>query len=111
MKKDLKNTPEETLDPADWTAAQEAAHKIVDDAVRHLSGVRDRPVWQEMPHHVREAFRTPVPDQPTPLPDVYAALTENLLSYPMGNIHPRFWGWYMGAGNFTGALADFHRRH
>jgi len=25
----------------------------------------------------------------------------------MGNIHPRFWGWYMGAGTVTGALADF----
>ena len=25
----------------------------------------------------------------------------------MGNIHPRFWGWYMGASNFTGALGDF----
>jgi glutamate/tyrosine decarboxylase-like PLP-dependent enzyme len=25
----------------------------------------------------------------------------------MGNIHPRFWAWYMGAGCLTGALADF----
>jgi glutamate/tyrosine decarboxylase-like PLP-dependent enzyme len=25
----------------------------------------------------------------------------------MGNIHPRFWSWYMGASNFTGALGDF----
>jgi glutamate/tyrosine decarboxylase-like PLP-dependent enzyme len=25
----------------------------------------------------------------------------------MGNIHPRFWAWFMGAGNFTGALAEF----
>ena len=25
----------------------------------------------------------------------------------MGNIHPQFWGWYMGSGNFTGALGDF----
>ena len=29
------------------------------------------------------------------------------MSYPMGNIHPRFWAWYMGSSNFTGALADF----
>jgi glutamate/tyrosine decarboxylase-like PLP-dependent enzyme len=29
------------------------------------------------------------------------------MSYPMGNIHPRFWGWYMGSSNFTGALGDF----
>jgi glutamate/tyrosine decarboxylase-like PLP-dependent enzyme len=25
----------------------------------------------------------------------------------MGNTHPRFWAWYMGSSNFTGALADF----
>ena len=25
----------------------------------------------------------------------------------MGNIHPRFWGWYMGNGTMIGALADF----
>jgi glutamate/tyrosine decarboxylase-like PLP-dependent enzyme len=29
------------------------------------------------------------------------------MRYPMGNIHPRFFGWYMGSSNFTGALADF----
>jgi glutamate/tyrosine decarboxylase-like PLP-dependent enzyme len=32
---------------------------------------------------------------------------ETILPYPMGNIHPRFWGWYMGAGTVFGALADF----
>ena len=25
----------------------------------------------------------------------------------MGNIHPRFWAWYMGNGTVLGALADF----
>jgi aromatic-L-amino-acid decarboxylase len=25
----------------------------------------------------------------------------------MGNIHPRFWMWYMGSSNFTGAMGDF----
>jgi glutamate/tyrosine decarboxylase-like PLP-dependent enzyme len=28
------------------------------------------------------------------------------MAYPMGNVHPRFWAWYMGAGNFTGALGE-----
>jgi aromatic-L-amino-acid/L-tryptophan decarboxylase len=107
MKKQVDETPEESLDPADWTAVSDVAHRIVDDAVLHLSQVRDRPVWREMPAHVRTAFLTPVPEQPMPLEHVYGELTENLLPYPMGNIHPRFWGWYMGAGNFTGALADF----
>jgi aromatic-L-amino-acid decarboxylase len=29
------------------------------------------------------------------------------MPYPLGNVHPRFWMWYMGSGSFTGALADF----
>ena len=107
MTQEFRNLSEETLDPDDWQAARMTAHKIVDDAVQHLSHVRERPVWQEMPRQVRAAYLTPVPDQPTPLESVYGELTKTLLPYPMGNIHPRFWGWYMGAGNFTGALADF----
>ncbi len=98
---------EETLDPADWSSTRELAHKIVDDAISHIGRLRDRPIWQEMPGQVRATYKTPVPAHPMPLGDVYRELTENLMPYPMGNIHPRFWGWYMGAGNFTGALADF----
>ena len=107
MANEIKNALEETLDPDDWAEAKAVAHRIIDDAIRHLSQVRERPIWQDMPPHVRAAYLTPVPDRPTPLESVYAELSENLLPYPMGNIHPRFWGWYMGAGNFTGALGDF----
>ena len=49
----------------------------------------------------------PVPKEGRPLREVYADLVTNMLPYPMGNIHPRFWMWYMGASNFTGALGDF----
>ena len=58
---------------------------MVDDAIAHLSGLRDRPVWQPMPDDVRAT----------------------VLRYPMGNIHPRFFAWYMGGSNLTGALGDF----
>jgi hypothetical protein len=90
------NESEETLDPADWALAREVAHQMVDDAVKHIAEVRERPVWREMPDSVRDHFRTPAPTGPTPLGDVYEQLRENLLPYSMGNIHPRFWGWYMG---------------
>jgi aromatic-L-amino-acid/L-tryptophan decarboxylase len=103
----MTNTPEISLDPDDWATHRALAHQIVDDAVDHLEGVRNRPVWQPMPQDVRATYLAPVPDQPTPLADVYAQMQENLLPYPMGGIHPMFFGWYMGASNFTGALADF----
>lgn len=103
----MGNRHEETLDPDDWSEARAVAHEIVDFAVGHLSGVRGRPVWQEMPADIRAAFDQPLPQGPTPLIEVFRAVSDTLLRYPMGNIHPRFWGWYMGSGNFTGALGDF----
>ncbi len=103
----MDNSPEETLDPEDWQSARALAHQIVDDAVSHLEDVRSRTVWQEMPEAVRATYDTGLPQEPQPLEEVYREATENMLRYPMGNIHPRFWGWYMGSSNFTGALADF----
>lgn len=98
---------EETLDPDDWERSRKLAHEMVDDAIQHLDSVRDRHVWQEMPDHVRAHFETPAPMSPQALETVYDELRKNLLPYSMGNIHPRFWGWYMGSSNFTGALGDF----
>ena len=74
-----------SLDPQDWSETRAVAHRMVDDAIAHLSGLRDRPVWQPMPDDLRAT----------------------VLRYPMGNIHPRFFAWYMGGSNFTGALGDF----
>jgi aromatic-L-amino-acid/L-tryptophan decarboxylase len=98
---------EETLDPEDWGGAHAVARQAVDDAVEYLRDIRDRPVWRNMPDEVRQTFEAPLPHAPTPLPEVYREVTETVMSYPMGNVHPRFWAWYMGASNFTGALADF----
>ena len=98
---------EETLDPGDWAETMALSHRIVDEAVAHLRDVRKRPVWRDMPAEVRAAFTTPLPRTPEPLADIWREMTETLMPYPMGNIHPRFWSWYMGAGSFTGALGEF----
>jgi aromatic-L-amino-acid/L-tryptophan decarboxylase len=98
---------EETLDPGDWTSAQALSHQIVDDAVAYLRGARARPVWQEMPAEVKAFFEAPLPQSGTPLSEVYREVAETVMPYPMGNIHPRFWSWYMGSGNYAGALGEF----
>jgi glutamate/tyrosine decarboxylase-like PLP-dependent enzyme len=98
---------EETLDPADWAAAKTLAHRVVDESVAYLRDVRERPVWRDMPAEVKGFFEAPLPRSGTPLAEVYAQVAENVMPYPMGNIHPRFWSWYMGASNFAGALGDF----
>ena len=100
-------TAEETLDPLDWADMQALSHRIVDDAVGYLRDVRDRPVWREMPGEVRAFFDAPLPRSPAPIAEIYGDVARNVMAYPMGNIHPRFWSWYMGSSNFTGALGDF----
>jgi glutamate/tyrosine decarboxylase-like PLP-dependent enzyme len=99
--------PEETLDPQDWSESREVGRKAVDDAVAYLRDIRERPPWRETPAEIARAFDAPAPIEPTPLAEVYRQIAEQVMPYPMGNVHPRFWAWYMGAGNFAGALADF----
>jgi aromatic-L-amino-acid/L-tryptophan decarboxylase len=60
-----------------------------------------------MPDDVRATFQTLLPEGPASLDQVYNEYRATVGAYPMGNIHPRFWGWYMGSSNFTGALGDF----
>ncbi|MFC6488605.1 pyridoxal phosphate-dependent decarboxylase family protein [Nitratireductor sp. GCM10026969] len=102
-----RDVAEETLDPGDWSDVQALSHRIVDDSIAYLRDIGRRPVWQEMPPEVKTFFEASLPRSPAPLAEVYREVAENVMPYPMGNIHPRFWSWYMGAGNFTGALADF----
>src|SRR4028118_576998 len=97
----------ETLDPADWEPLRDLARRVVDDAVDYTRDIRNRPLWQDMPPEVRAHFQSPAPQNGQSLEEVYNDLVTNLLPYPLGNIHPRFWMWYMGASNFTGALGDF----
>ena len=103
----MHNNKEESLDPDDWEATRALAHRMVDEAVEHLAKVRERPVWVPMPDDVRARLQTSLPMDPAPLDEVYGEYRENVATYAMGNVHPRFWGWYMGAINFTGALGDF----
>ena len=98
---------EETLGPDDWEPVRALAHRAVDDAVDYLRDVRERPVWQAMPESTRRLFETPLPEQPSDLDAVYREVMEHVMPYALGNIHPRFWMWFMGSSNFTGALGDF----
>lgn len=97
---------EENLDPADWDAFRALGHRMVDDMVEYLAGVRERPVWRPVPAEVRAALDTPVPLEPADPAAVYQEFRRNILPYPTGNIHPRFWGWVMGTGTPLAMLAD-----
>lgn len=82
-------------------------HRMVDDAIDYLRDVRQRPVWQPVPGEIEQSFLEPVPEGPSQPEEVYRQFKEGILPYPMGNIHPRFWAWYMGNGTLSGAIGDF----
>jgi glutamate/tyrosine decarboxylase-like PLP-dependent enzyme len=97
----------ETLDPEDWDKMRALSHRIVDDAITYLEKIGRRPVWQPVPEDVATRFDSPAPHEPAGADAVYQEFLETVFPYPMGNIHPRFWAWYMGNGTLLGALADF----
>jgi aromatic-L-amino-acid decarboxylase len=100
-------TPPGSLDPPDWNAFRALAHRAVDDAIDDLATVRGRPVWQPLPDEVVARFRAPLPLSPQDPAAVYQEFRESVAPFGMGNTHPRFWAWYMGAGTAFGALGDF----
>jgi glutamate/tyrosine decarboxylase-like PLP-dependent enzyme len=97
---------EENLDPEDWESMRALGHQMVDDVLDYLRTVGERPVWQHAPEPVREHFSAPLPQEPQPPARVYQEFQEYVLPYPVGNIHPRFWGWVFGTGTVMGAWAE-----
>ncbi|MFI5309948.1 MAG: pyridoxal phosphate-dependent decarboxylase family protein [Gemmatimonadales bacterium] len=97
----------ETLDPADWNAFRELAHRMVDDSLDFLRSLRENAPWQPMPGAVRAALANePVPRTAQSAERAYEEFRTNVLPYTNGNRHPRFWGWIQGNGTPLGMMAD-----
>ena len=95
-----------TLDPDDWNAFRDLAHRMVDDMLDHLATLRDRPVWQPMPPAARAALDEPLPLAGTGGERAYQDFVQHVLPYPNGNLHPRFFGWVQGTGTPLAMMAD-----
>jgi glutamate/tyrosine decarboxylase-like PLP-dependent enzyme len=95
-----------SLDPSDWPAFRQMAHAMLDDALQHLSTIREQPVWREPTHEARAHFALPLPHEPEPLPDIRGEFLDFIQPYSVGNLHPRFMGWVHGAGTPAGMLAE-----
>jgi aromatic-L-amino-acid/L-tryptophan decarboxylase len=52
-------------------------------------------------------FDEPVPEEGRPFEDVLAFAREHILPYPMGNSHPRFYGFINASADPVGIFADF----
>lgn len=94
------------LDPADWDAFRRTSHEIVDRLIDSMQAVREQPTWQPVPETVKAFFDAPLPEAPQALAAVYGEFAANILPYPTGNIHPRFFGWVHGSGTPAGAIAE-----
>ena len=98
--------PEQSLDPSDWPAFRALSHKMLDVALDHVQGIRERSVWTAVPDEVKQALVEPVPMQAQGTEKVCADLVELVLPYGTGNTHPRFLGWVHGAGTPGAIIAE-----
>jgi len=96
----------ESLDPADLQEFRELSHRMVDEMIDHLATIREQPSWRSMPHSVRGAFDDPLPHEGEGEEATYERFVRDVMPYPNGNIHPRFWGWVHGNGTMLGMMAD-----
>ena len=93
------------LDPADWPAFREQAHRALDVALDHIQQRPENPVWREIPESVKTLSNLP-PAAGTPLDVIVEEVREQLLPYTLGNTHPRFWGWVHGSGTANSVVAQ-----
>ncbi|MFI9270898.1 pyridoxal phosphate-dependent decarboxylase family protein [Kitasatospora sp. NPDC052896] len=83
-----------------------AAHLAADLVADYLAAVPERPVWQPMDPAARRALLdAPLPRDGRGLAELVEAIGAGVLTAPMGNGHPRFFGWVNSAPAPAGVLA------
>lgn len=80
-----------SLDPETF---RQLGYRAVDLAANHLAGIRDRSVYQPMtPDQRSELLDQPLPLEGISPVEILDRFAEAVLPFPMGNGHPRFFGW------------------
>jgi len=100
------DAPRSSLDPEDWAGLRADGHRMLDEILDYIEGIRERPVWRPLPDEVRARFRSDLPRKPQALADVHGEFMRDVLPYATGNVHPGFMGWVHGGGNPAGVLAE-----
>ena len=84
------------------------ALRAVDLVVDHLGGIRERDVYRPMtPAERHELLAAPLPEDGESPETILDRVHASVLTHPMGNGHPRFFGWVNSPPAPLGVLADF----
>jgi aromatic-L-amino-acid/L-tryptophan decarboxylase len=82
-----------------------SARSAADMAADHLAALPGGPVWQPVPEADRSWLcRQPLPAAGRPLEDLLHDVRDHVLPHPMGNGHPRFFGWVNSPPSPAGVL-------
>jgi glutamate/tyrosine decarboxylase-like PLP-dependent enzyme len=80
-------------------------HQVMDTVASYLSGISGRPVWQPMPHEIKQTIsEQQLPEQGQAFEEIVDFIQQIILPYPQGNGHPRFAGWINSAPSHAGVL-------
>jgi aromatic-L-amino-acid decarboxylase len=100
----MDDGPALMIDPETFRAL---GYQAVDLAAAHLAGMREAPVFQPMSPEARlTLLEQPLPVAGVEPRDILERFAADVLPYPMGNGHPRFFGWVNSPPAPIGILAE-----
>ncbi|MEO8431564.1 MAG: pyridoxal-dependent decarboxylase [Acidobacteriota bacterium] len=76
-----------------------------DAIAEHRARLETRPVFGKIGGSAG-LFEGPAPEEGTPIEETLAFVREHVLPYPMGNSHPRFFGFINATADPVGSMAD-----
>ncbi len=101
----MDDAPALMLDPETFRIL---GYQAVDLAAAHLAGMREAPVFQPMSPDARlSLLEQSLPACGIAPEEILGRFTADVLPYPMGNGHPRFFGWVNSPPAPMGILGEF----
>lgn len=86
---------------------RQLGYLAVDLATQHLAGMRQRPVFTPMlPQERQGLLEQPLPQAGLPPEEILSRFSQAILPHPMGNGHPRFFGWVNSPPAPIGVIAE-----
>jgi aromatic-L-amino-acid/L-tryptophan decarboxylase len=92
-----------------WTEEEikRVGYRVVDLIAEYLTELPDRPVFRSCPDDLIERFSdTPLPRAGQDADSLLGEFAEDVLAYPFGNGHPRFFGWVNSPPAVIGVFAE-----